>query len=117
MRLSRATRPPEGDAASAGFLHRTKALMLALTKPPRAGKRGQGITPTVDKNGWSVRKLLENCWSLFVLMLKDEPMSAKAARLTMSLMIGIRYSKLPSNCVSPPTEVNERCKDAMLLPL
>ena len=43
-------------------------------------------------------------------------MSANAARPTVLPMIGIRYSKFPSNWVSPPIEVNERGKLATLLP-
>ena len=51
-----------------------------------------------------------------LLRLNAVPMSAKAAILTASLIMGMRYSKFPSNCVSPPTDVNERGKLATLLP-
>jgi len=104
-----------GDAANCGFLHSDKVLKLTGAKPP--AKRGQGTEPTVDRNGWSMMKLLENAWSPFDLKLKAVPMSANAARLTVSPMMGMRYSKLPSICVSPPTDVNERGNAAMLLPL
>src|SRR6185503_1083216 len=115
MRPSRATRaPPPGGAPRSGLLQRARLLKLTGTG---SGNREQFKKLTVPRNGWSGRNSLENDWSLLLLRLNAVPMSAKAARLTVSLMIGIRYSKFPRICVSPPTEVNERGKPATLLPL
>src|SRR5690242_17345831 len=116
MRLSRARRLKLGDAASVGLLQRASELRLIGTSWLKRGHVVGFSTPTVDRNGWSARNSLENCWSLLVRMLNAEPISMKAARLTASLITGMRYSKLPSICVSPPTDVNERGKAAMLLP-
>src|SRR5690349_19788523 len=113
MRLSRETRLRNADDARFGLLHNASELKLIGTLPLN---RGQGTLPTVERNGWSARNSLENVWSLLLLILNAVPMSAKAARLTASPMIGMRYSKFPSSCVSPPTDVNERGKAAGLLP-
>src|SRR5829696_6669779 len=113
MRLSLATRLKNLEAARVGLLH--SASELKLTEIGAANLE-HCTNPTVERNGWSSRKLLENDWSLFDLRLKADPMSAKPARLTVSPIIGIRYSKFPSICVSPPTEVNERANEATLLP-
>src|SRR6185503_1470247 len=115
MRPSRATRaPPPGGAPRSGLLQRARLLKLTGTG---SGNLEQFKKPTVLRNGWSGRNSLENDWSLLLLRLNAVPMSAKAAILTVSLMIGMRYSKFPRSCVSPPTEVNERGRLAMLLPL
>src|SRR6188474_3534901 len=106
MRLSRATRLRNGDAANLGLLHNAKVLKLIGAEP--VANRGQGVLPTPERNGWSSIKLLLNAWSWFERKLNAVPMSAKAARLTMSPIIGMRYSKLPSSCESAPTEVNVR---------
>src|SRR3990172_1338391 len=82
-----------------------------------AANRGQRIAPTVERKGWSSRKLLENVWSRLERRLKADPISAKPAKLTASPINGTRYSKLPSNCVSPPTEVNDRGSCTTLFPV
>src|SRR6185369_2965904 len=118
MRLSRATRLKAGDVAKSGLLHRASELRLIGTCP-NAAKRGHVVavsTPTPERNGWSAKNSLENCWSPLLRRLKAVPISAKAAICTTSLMIGMRYSKLPSIWVSPPTEVNDRGSDTTLLP-
>src|ERR1043165_7375064 len=116
MRLSRATRLKPGDAARRGLLQSANELKLIGTSVVNRGQVVGVSPPTVPRNGWSARNSLENCWSLLVRMLNALPTSTKAARLTVSLMTGMRYSKLPSICVSPPTEVNDRGKRATLLP-
>src|SRR5688572_4463478 len=114
MRLSRATRLRHGDAARFVFVHSASELKLIGTFVPNLV---HGSTPTVDRNGWSAMNSLENAWSPLVLMLKAVPMSANAARLTASPMIGIRYSKFPSNCVSPPIDVKDRSSIATFAPV
>src|SRR5690242_4772808 len=119
MRLSRATRPKNGEAARFGLLQSASELRLIGTcsLTPLRVKRSHVVAPTDPRNGWSARKLLEKDWSLFVRRLNALPTSAKAARLTASPMIGMRYSRFASTCVSPPTEVNERGRSATLAPL
>src|SRR6185436_6422662 len=115
MRPSRAARaPPPGGPPKSGLLQRARLLKLTATG---TGNLVQLIKPTVLRNGWSGRNSLENDWSLLLLRLNAVPMSAKAAILTVSLMIGMRYSKFPRICVSPPTEVNDRGKPAILFPV
>src|SRR5215212_5063245 len=111
MRLSRATRLKKPEFARVLLLQSASELRVigtGIKAPFGAANLGQVVTPTVERNGWSGRKVLENAWSLFVRRLKALPMSAKAARPTTSPIIGIRYSRLASTCVSPPVEVNER---------
>src|SRR5215213_5187712 len=116
MRLSRATKPKPGAAASTELLQSASELKLTGTNTLNLGQVVGVSTPTVWRNGWSVRNSLENCWSPLLRKLNAVPISAKAAILITSVMIGMRYSKLPSNWVSPPTEVNDRGSAATLLP-
>src|ERR1051325_7401382 len=106
MRLSRATRLPNRDAAKSGLLQSASVLKLIDTGTVNLGQVVGVRRPTLERNGWSSRNVLENCWSLLLRILNAEPISAKAARPTTSPTIGMRYSKFPSNCVSPPTDVN-----------
>src|ERR1041385_5583073 len=98
MRLSRATSDRNtGWAARVGSLQIASELRVTGTFGviPFLVNRGHEIRPTVCKNGWSGRNALENDWSLLLRRLKAVPISANAARLTVSLIIGMRYSKFP----------------------
>src|ERR1041385_8358700 len=116
MRLSRATRLKPDEAASAGLLQSASELRLIGTSWLNRGHVVGVNTPTVERNGWSSTNSLENDWARLVRRLNALPTSTKAASCTTSLMTGMRYSKLPNICVSPPTEVNDRGSAATLLP-
>jgi hypothetical protein len=72
-------------------------------------------TPSVWRNGLSARNSDEKVWSSLVRRLNDVPMSAKSAAERIRETMGMRYSKFPKICVSPPRKRASRCARRRLL--